>query len=515
MNGADSLIQTLSNAGVEICFTNPGTSEMHLVAALDRQNKIRSVLNLFEGVVTGAADGYARVSGKPACTLLHLGPGFSNGMANLHNAWRAHSPMLNLIGQHALSHLAQDTPLNSDIEGIAKPYSHWLRTSQSASDLARDGAEAFVAARTPPGRIATLIVPANVAWESGGNVAPIPPVPQPPTASHIAIEHAARMLRSVGPTAILLGGNTLYGKGLEAAGRIAAASCAKLLVPYPFARLERGAGKAVVDRIPYLPQQAVDFLKEFRQLILVGTDEPLAYFAAPERNAKLAPPGCEIFRLATAEEDCAGTLEALSLDWNSPIPSASVEGSFRPTLPSGPITLEGLANVIAALLPENAIVADESMTSGRGIMAAARGAAPHDWLGNTGGSIGIALPMAVGAAIAAKDRPVLCLSADGSAMYTLQALWSMARESLKITTVIFANNSYNILKREFAGLRIGEPGPAASSLFDIGQPSLDWVSLAKGMGVPATRVDSLDSLARALQAGFDAGAPNLIELPIS
>ena len=284
MNGADSLVQTLIAGGVEVCFTNPGTSEMHLVAALDRQNKIRCVLGLFEGVVTAAADGYARMAGKPACTLLHLGPGFANGLANLHNAWRAHSPIVNLIGQHAISHLAKDTPLNSDIEGIARPYAHWLRTSQSASEVGRDAAEAIVASRTPPGQIATLIVPANVAWETGGQIAAIPSIPTAPLPAAENIDHAAKMLQSGLRTAILLSGNALYGRGLEAAGRVAAATNAKLLVPYPFPRLERGAGRPVVDRLPYVPQQAMELFKEFRQLILVGSAEPLAYFAAPGKD---------------------------------------------------------------------------------------------------------------------------------------------------------------------------------------------------------------------------------------
>jgi acetolactate synthase-1/2/3 large subunit len=191
-----------------------------------------------------------------------------------------------------------------------------------------------------------------------------------------------------------------------------------------------------------------------------------------------------------------------------------LEKPFQPTLPTGKITLDGLAAAIAACLPENAIVVDESMTSGRGIMSAARGAPPHDWLGNTGGSIGIALPLAVGAAVACNNRSVLCLSADGSGMYTLQALWTMAREGLNITTVIFANHAYEILKREFAGIGIGEPGATASSLFAIGRPDLDWVSLAKGMGIPGTRVDSLDAFNKALKKGFETSAPTLIEVPI-
>ena len=375
MNGAESLVETLIAGGVEVCFTNPGTSEMHLVAALDRQNKIRCVLELFEGAVTAAADGYARMAGKPACTLLHLGPGFANGLANLHNAWRAHSPIVNLIGQHAISHLTKDTPLKSDIEAIARPYAQWLRTSQLVSEAGRDAAEAVVASRTPPGQIATLIVPANVAWETGGKIAAIPAIPTAPIPARENIDRAAKMLQSGLRTAILLSGNALYGRGLEAAGRIAAATNAKLLVPYPFPRLERGAGRPVVDRVPYVPQQAAELLKEFRQLILVGAAEPLAYFAAPGKTAVLAPPDCEVHTLAKPEENCADALGALlSSCRNLPQGPGLVEKSFRPTLATGKITLDGLAASIASCLPENAIVVDESMTAGRGIMSAARGA---------------------------------------------------------------------------------------------------------------------------------------------
>jgi acetolactate synthase-1/2/3 large subunit len=322
------------------------------------------------------------------------------------------------------------------------------------------------------------------------------------------------MLRSGSRTAILLSGNALYGRGLEAAARVAAATNAKLLVPYPFPRLERGMGRPVVDRVPYVPQQAIELLKEFRQLILVGAAEPLAYFAAPKKTAVLTASNCEIHTLAKPGENCADALEALLSSHNLPQAPGLLEKLFRPTVPTGKITLDGLAACIAACLPENAIVVDESMTSGRGMMSAARGAPPHDWLGNTGGSIGIALPLAVGAAVACNSRPVLCLSADGSGMYTLQALWTMAREGLNITVVIFANRAYEVLKREFASIGIGEPGATASSLFGIGRPDLDWVSLAKGMGIPSARVFSIDEFSRVLRGNFGSPGPMLIEVPI-
>ena len=514
MNGAESLIRTLVACGVDTCFTNPGTSEIHLVAALDRIPRVRCVLGLFEGVVTGAADGYARMIERPACTLLHLGPGFSNGLANLHNARRAQVPIVNIIGQHATYHLRHDTPLTSDIEGIARPFSQWLRTSKASSEIGCDAAAAIAAARLAPGQIATLIVPADVAWSEGGVVASLPALPLPAAPADSSIARSAAMLRSGLNTAILMTGNALYGRGLLAAGRIAASTGATLLAPYPVVRVERGAGLPPVQRIAYVLEQAVEQLKEFRQLILVGAQAPIAYFAQPGKDSAFTSPDCEIHTLASPGEDYVAALEALqsalSLSRTEPV----AEKPARPALPDGAITLPGLAAVVGALLPENAIVVDESMTSGRGMMAATRGAPPHDWLGNTGGSIGIAMPLAVGAAVACPDRRILCLSADGSGMYTLQALWTMAREKLRIVSVILANRDYAVLKREFSYLGVGEPGTRALDMFEIGRPDLDWVHLAKGMGVSAVRVSSLAEFARALRDGFESDGPMLIEVPL-
>lgn len=514
MNGAESLIRTLVAGGVEVCFTNPGTSEMHLVAALDQVTEMRCVLGLFEGVVTGAADGFARMAGKPACTLLHLGPGFANGLANLHNASRAQVPIVNVVGQHATYHLRHDTPLTADIEAFARPYSKWLRTSCSAAEIGRDAADAVAAARTAPGRIATMVVPADVAWSEGGISSAIHSPPKAPIPASETVERAATLLRSGLPTAILLAGNALYGRGLKSAARIATATHAKLLAPYPFTRIERGIGSAVVERIPYVLEQAVEQLKEFRQLILVGASPPVSYFASPGKNSVFTSPECEIYTLACPGEDFAGALEALTAALSLSGSQMVTEKAERPGMPVGEITLPGLAAAVGALLPENAIVVDESMTSGRGMMAATRGAPPHDWLANTGGSIGIAMPLAVGAAVACPDRRVLCLSADGSGMYTAQALWTMAREGLKVTTVIFANRAYSVLKREFSYLGVGDPGPRARDLFEIGHPDIDWVFLAKGMGVPGRRVTTLECFAEALKEGFSSDGPSLIEVEL-
>jgi acetolactate synthase-1/2/3 large subunit len=514
MNGAESLIRTLIAGGVEVCFTNPGTSEIHIVAALDRIPEMRCVLGLFEGVVTGAADGYARMAEKPACSLLHLGPGLANGLANLHNASRARVPIINIVGEHATHHVQYDTPLASDIEGIARPYSKWLRTSRASSEIGSDAADAVVAARTAPGQIATLIVPADVSWSEGGTIAAIPALPTPSMPDARIVERAAAILCSGVPTAILLAGNALYGKGLFTAGNIAAATGAKLFAPYPLTRLQRGAGIPRVDRVQYVLEQGIEQFKEFRKLILVGTQAPVAYFAYPRKNSVFTSPECEIHTLAKPGEDYVGALEALEQALPVRATEMQVEKAERPPVPSGEITLPGLAAVVGALLPENTIVVDESMTSGRGLMAATKGAPPHDWLGNTGGSIGIALPLAVGAAVASPDRRVLCLTADGSGMYTLQALWTMARESLNITTVVFANHDYAVLRREFSYLGVGSPGPRAAAMFDIGRPDLDWVQLGKSMGVPGSRVTSLEGFSKALREGFEHEGPTLIEVPL-
>lgn len=514
MTGAEALIQSLVSGGLNVCFANPGTSEIHIVAALDRIAGMRSVLGLFEGVVTGAADGYARMTGKPACTLLHLGPGLANGLANLHNAHRARMPVVNLVGQHATYHLQHDAPLTSDVEGIARPYSKWLKSSTSTAELGRDGVEAIIAARRPPGQIATLIVPADVAWGEGGSVASLGTVPTPAIPDTKVIDRAAEILRSGARTALLLSGKALYGEGLRQAGRIAATG-AKLLSPYPFTRMERGAGVPPVERVAYILEQAKEQLNEFRQFILVGAKPQVAYFAYPGKNSELMPADCEIQTLARPEEDLVGALTALADTVSTGTQDvAPLAAAARPQPTSGPISLPGVSNAIGALIPEGAILIEESMTSGRGLMPATRNSPRHEWLGNTGGSIGIALPLGVGAAVAEPDRRVLCLTADGSAMYTLQALWTMAREGLKVTTVVFANRSYAVLRREFSYLGVGEPGPKAMEMFEIGRPDLDWVQLAKGMGVPGTRVNSLEAFSKALREGFESDGPTLIEIPL-
>ncbi|HTZ76009.1 MAG TPA: acetolactate synthase large subunit [Candidatus Aquilonibacter sp.] len=514
MNGAESLVRTLVAADIKTCFTNPGTSEMHIVAALDREEDLRCVLCLFEGVATGAADGYARMAEKPACTLLHLGPGLANGTANLHNASRARVPLLSIVGEHPSYHLRYDAPLNSDIEAIARPYSKWLRTSRAASELGRDCMEAAVAARTEPGQIATLVVPADAAWGEGGCVAAVASWPDAPAAPTANIEKAAAILRSGARVAILLAGKALYGEALTNAGKIAAATSARLFAPYPFTRLRQGTGLPVVERVAYIREQAAEQFKEFQHLLLIGADVPITYFASQGKSSEVVPQSCEIHTVALSNEDCPGALAALAGALGVKIGSAAEDRRECSQKPTGAISLSGIAVAIAATLPEEAIVADESMTSGRAILPATRACSPHDWLACTGGSIGIAMPLAVGAAVASPERRVLCLTADGSGMYTAQALWTMARENLNVTTVIFANRAYGVLKREFLNLGIGTYGPRAQALFEIGRPDIDWVSLAKALGVPGKRVTSLDELSDSLQDSHRSEGPSLIEIPL-
>jgi len=510
MNGAESLVRTLVNAGVNTCFANPGTTEIHLVDALDRVREMRCVPCLFEGVCTGAADGYARMSGNPAVTLLHLGPGLSNGLANLHNAKRAGMPVLNIIGDHASFHRPYDAPLTSDIEAIAQPFSAWLRTSKSAAQLGRDGVQAVAAARA--GNIATLIVPADAAWCDGGQPAEMPHLSPAACPDGNVIDRAADLLRNGKPTVILLGGRSAQGDGLLRAGEIAATSGAKLMVPFAFPRIERGAGRPMVERIAYLTEQALGQLRGIRQLILVDAAPPVAFFGHPDRPSMLVPEDCTTLSLTRAGENAQAALAALA-DAVSAGVGFKTEPLMRPDRPRGEITLTGLAQAVGATLPQDAIVVDESITSGRGMMAATRAAPPHDWLVNTGGSIGIGIPLAVGAAIASPGRAVLCLEGDGCALYTLQGLWTAAREALPVTTVIFANRSYNILKGELAAAT-PNPGPRALEVLDLGRPDLDFVSLAKGLGIPALRTTTLEDFASALRSGFESRAPSLIEVPL-
>ena len=513
MNGAESLVRTLVAGGVDVCFTNPGTSEMHFVAALDRVDGMRCVLGLFEGVVTGAADGFARMADRPAATLLHLGPGLGNGLANLHNAKKANVPIVNIVGEHATYHIEHDSPLTADIEGIARPVSHWVKTSPSAMQVAADGAAAIEAARTAPGQIATLILPANTAWNEGSGIARAAPPAARAKIDDGAIEDAARVLKANGKDAMLmLTGMALREKPLELAGRIAAATGCRLLAQWSNVRMQRGAGRVTIGRLPYAVDPALNVLKDVKHLVLCGARQPVAFFAYPDKPSLLTPEGCEIHRLARLEDDLPDALERLAEALGARNTAPALQQAERPQLPSGAITLDKLGAALGALLPENAIMVDESVTSGRGFAPFTAGAPPHDWITNMGGSIGFSMPVSIGAAIAAPDRKVVCLSGDGSAFYTMQSLWTMAREKLDIVTVIFANRSYAILRGELAGVGAGNPGPKAIDMLTLDRPDPDWVHIAKGLGVNASRATDIDGFGKALKAAFAERGPHLIEL---
>ena len=514
MNGAESLVRTLVAGGVEVCFTNPGTSEMHFVAALDRVEGMRCVLCLFEGGATGAADGYARMTDRPASTLLHLGPGLANGLANLHNAKRARSPIVNIVGEHATYHRHFDAPLTSDIEGVARPFSAWLRVSDHAGRVATDGAEAVAASRTAPGQIATLILPADTAWGEGGPVAELPAVPERARTDEDRLSRAVAALGSAEPTLILLGDRAVRARGLELAAAIAAKTGARMLAQTSNARIERGAGRVPVERLPYPVDLALQALAGTKHLIVVGTTAPVAFFAYPGKPSELAPPDCVIHVLATPAEDQIDALERLTEAVNGAGSEAPRPSHRRPELPTGALSPDTIGLVIGALMPENAIVCDESITTGRNFFAATHGAPPHDWLQLSGGAIGIGIPLATGAAVACPDRKVINLQADGSALHTAQALWTQARENLDVLTLIWSNRAYGSLRLELANVGAHNPGRKALDMLSLDNPPIDWVSLAKGYGVEARRVETLDDLIAAFQAGLARRGPFLVEVAL-
>ena len=507
MNGAQALISTLVDGGVDVCFANPGTSEMHFVAALDAVPRMRGVLALFEGVATGAADGYARIADRPAAVLLHLGPGLGNGLANLHNARRARVPMVVVVGDHATYHKQYDAPLESDIDAVAGTVSGWVRRSLDSAAVAADAAEAIAAARSGA-QVATLILPADASWSDGAE--PTSPVTPAPDWSDIDVGPVAEVLRAGEPTMILIGGDATRGPGLAAAVRIAEATGARVLCETFPTRLERGAGVPAVDRLNYFAEGAAAQLNGAKHLVLAGAKSPVSFFAYPGMPSDLVPAGCEVHVLA--EYSGAAVALAALAERVAPGTEAPLAGESRPAMPTGALTSASVADVVGALLPEHAIVVDEANTSGVMLPQATAGAPAHDWLTLTGGAIGYGIPTAVGAAVAAPDRPVLCLQSDGSAMYTISGLWTQARENLDVTTVIYNNGAYDILRIELQRVGAGSaPGPKALDLLDISRPSMDFVKIAEGMGVSARRVTTCEELADAMRVAFDEPGPHLID----
>src|SRR6201747_1236041 len=511
MNGAESLVRTLVKGGVDVCFANPGTSEMHFVAALDRVEGMRCVLGLFEGVVTGAADGYFRMKGPPASTLLPLGPGLANGLANLHNAKKANSGIVNIVGQHAVYHIGYNAPLTSDIEGLARPMSTWVRTSPDAKSVAGDGAAAIAAAKSSPPQIATLILPADTAWNEADGIAQVPLESQRASYSSQAVDNAAKVLRG-SETLLLLTGSALTEQGLALAAQIAGKTGCKVLGQTYNPRMARGRGRFSIDRIPYVIEQALPILKDFKHIILVETNDPVAFFAYPNKPSLLKPEGCEVHRMTAGGENSVAALEALASALGAKPGDAKPQAMVELAKPTGALTHASIAQAIAMAIPENAIVVDESVTTGRAFFPPTSAAAPHDWLQNMGGSIGFSTPVATGAAVACPDRKVICMVGDGSAMYTLQSLWTQAREGLNVVTIVFANRIYQILRGEFDGVGAGEPGQRALDMLKIDRPALGWVSLAKGMGVAGRSVSTADDFVKALEEGIAEQGPRLIEV---
>ncbi len=511
MNGAHALIRTLVSCGVDVCFTNPGTSEMHFVAALDDVPEMRGILGLFEGVVTGAADGYARVAGKPAATLLHLGPGLGNGWANLHNARRGHTPVVNVVGDHALPHKPLDAPLESDIEAIAGAVSGWVRTSGSSEDVAGDAAEAVRAAMGPPGQVATLILPADVSWSEARGPAEPASAPEVVAPDATSIDALAELLAGDDEAMLLVGGRVVADEaGLVAATRVAEAAGATVMCETFPARMARGAGLPAMERLAYLAEFAQMQMDGVTHLVVVDAKAPVSFFAYPDKASVLTPDGCEVHELGGPGVDPVAALEALADAMDAPADVARAEAA-RPAAPTGDLTAQTMAEALGHLLPEGAIVADEGNTGGLFVAGATAGCPRHDWLTLTGGSIGLGLPLATGAAVAAPDRKVVCLEADGSAMYTLQALWTQAREGLDVTTIILNNGSYAILNLELARVGAEDPGPTALSMLDISRPDLDFCALAQGMGVPAERATDAEGFTAALERALAVPGPALVE----
>jgi acetolactate synthase-1/2/3 large subunit len=512
MNGADAVIATLADNGVEACFANPGTSEMQFVTALDREPRIRPVLCLFEGVATGAADGYARMARKPAVTLLHLGAGYTNGAANLHNARRAYSPIVNVIGDHATYHRKFDAPLTSDIAGLAGPNSLWLKAAETADQAADLAAEAVAASYGPPGGSASLILPADCAWSPATRRGPTlaPPVAPPPASA--AVEAVARAMRDAVKPVILLGGSSCDDRGLAAAARLRAAG-ARIVTDTFIPRQMRGGGRFAPDKMMYFGEMALADLAGSDLMVFVDTVQPVAFFAYPDMPSVLVPEGCKPVTLAARGENGAAAMEALAEALGAPAAVSVAQQAF-PDKPAGALSPYTVGASIARHMPENTVISDDAVTSGLPVFTQTKGARPHDWLALTGGAIGQGIPVAVGAAVACPDQKVLSLNGDGAAMYTVQGLWTMARENLDVTVVIFANHTYRILGVELARTGAGAPGKAAASLLDLGSPRIDWVKLASGLGLAAVRCETAEGFDAAFAGAMGQRGPSLIEVAL-
>lgn len=530
LSGAAALLSSACSAGVSVVFANPGTTEMHVVGALDATPDVRGVLCLHENVVAGAADGYARMERKPAMALLHLGVGLANGLANLHNARRAGSPVVVLVGEMATWHRGKDSLLEMDIVKLAETVSKHVAVSAEPGALAKDTLRAIEATQTPNvvngSRIATLVVPHDRTWEAadgsdapdrqavnGGATAPAP-APEHLGEERVLTEGAKAFFRSCAQALreatnagkrvlVYAGGSALVGDTFKAVGRIAAAlggpTKAPIIVENAFARIDRGAGFPLATRIPYFPQDAQAAYARFDEVLCVDARLPVALFGYKDGPSDLLPPIGEdhIWEIDTGF-DIDGALELLEeeLGARSIEPGVNCRGTFcapaelrRPAMPAADanLTATSLCAIVAHLQPEAAVVVDESLTSGGAYWDESARCPPFSHLTLTGGAIGIGMPMAVGAAVACPDRVIINLQADGSGMYTCQALWTQARERLRVLTIVCFNNAYQILKIELMKQRINATGAASKSMTDLGNPPIAWEPLVRGMGISNVR----------------------------
>ena len=514
-NGADALVKAAAGSGIDVCFANAGTTEMAIVDAMTRSGEIAVVPTLFEGVASGAADGYGRVAGKPASVLLHLGPGLSNAGANLHNARRCHSPVVNWVGEHAQWMLPLDPPLHSDIESIARGTAKWIRRCDDPVNVPVDMADAVSAALRAPVGVATMILPANgMEMELAEGAAAQPNATptidgEPPDEGRI--QNALEGLRTAESPLLLLGGSALDAAGLSAAAQIAAATGARLMVEQ-FPRYQCGGpGLPSPERLAYLPFQAQHQLARHDLVVTVGADVPVAFFGYAGQRPQLTPETCRVLELNSTEQLPGQALAALADSLG--VQGNKIEFTPQPS-PSHTMTMMGpmaVCNALAQRLPENAVVVCEGITSSWPLYPALASSGPHDLMTNKGGSIGFGIPAATGAAVAAPERPVVAYVGDGSAAYTVQALWTQARLGLNVTTVIMANGRYKVLELELARIG-GESTGANRELTTISGPELNYSQLASGMGVCAERVSTVSEFERAFERAMMSDGPFLIEV---
>jgi acetolactate synthase-1/2/3 large subunit len=512
MNGAEALVASAISAGVEVCLANPGTTELPLVQALDSVPGLRSILCLHENVATGAADGYGRMAGKPAMCLLHLGVGLANGLTNLHNARRAYTPVLNVIGDHATWHVPADPLLATDIESLAHTVSDYVKKSLGATTVALDLADAIEAAMTNGGRVATLIVPNDAQLGDAGDSIPVRRVPTKKTYSSRRVVQAANALKS-SKSALLLGGEALSEPGIMLAARIAAVGGADLLCDTFFARMERGGSLPSPTKLPYFPDEALKLTRCYERVIVVGTRRPVAFFGHPAVPSYLTTEE-QTVNLAGPQEDSLGALAALASEVNAPDVVDQVLGE-PPAMPKGGLDARAVSAVIARLQPADCIVMDEVLAAGVTYFDASKHSPRFTHLMLTGGAIGQGPSAATGAAIACPKRKVINFQSDGCGAYSVQALWTQARENLDVVTIIGSNRSYQILQLELSRAGVAQTGPIARSMLGLDNPFIDWVKIGEGFGVPAVAVDSADALARQLERASVHKGPYLIEAIIA